>query len=177
MNGKQTIPPITVVGSILAAIPLPVLIGGAGIIALAAWWFSENKKAEKPLSGTENGNSGTKPLVPPLFSAPSDPAAPSVPPVSVREFPPELQNSARTGRLVAASPPDKQPSPAKQRRITREDLAAIFNGPRGLTRKAAVSVLNSLGFGRTAAYGALSSDGRFSTWLQYAPDGIITWKS
>jgi hypothetical protein len=44
------------------------------------------------------------------------------------------------------------------------------------TRTGAVAALKSLGFGRTAAYDALSADGRFASWLQVAPDGIITWK-
>jgi hypothetical protein len=35
--------------------------------------------------------------------------------------------------------------------------------------------LKKLGFGKTAAYAALTPNGRFSTWLQFAPDGIITW--
>jgi hypothetical protein len=35
--------------------------------------------------------------------------------------------------------------------------------------------LKNLGFGKSAAYAALTPAGRFSTWLQFAPDGIITW--
>jgi len=35
--------------------------------------------------------------------------------------------------------------------------------------------LKNIGFGKTAAYEALSPDGRFAAWLQFAPDGIITW--
>jgi hypothetical protein len=30
-------------------------------------------------------------------------------------------------------------------------------------------------FGRTAAYAALSAHGRFASWLNFAPDGLITW--
>ena len=41
-----------------------------------------------------------------------------------------------------------------------------------LTRTAAVAALKNLGFGKSAAYDALSADGRFSAWLQFAPDGI-----
>jgi hypothetical protein len=36
--------------------------------------------------------------------------------------------------------------------------------------------LKSLGFGKSAAYEALAMNGRFAPWLQFAPDGIITWK-
>jgi hypothetical protein len=55
-------------------------------------------------------------------------------------------------------------------------LATVFQrGARALTRTAAVVALKKLGFGKTAAYDALSMDGRFSAWLQFAPDGIITW--
>jgi len=76
---------------------------------------------------------------------------------------------------ATGSLPVKRPLPSNGRAITREDLAAVFNGARGLTRTAAVSALKALGFGKTAAYAALSPDGRFSAWLQCAPDGIITW--
>jgi hypothetical protein len=62
--------------------------------------------------------------------------------------------------------------------VTREDLTAIFNrGTRALTRTAAVAALKALGFGKTAAYKALSMDGRFAPLLQFAPNGIITLKS
>jgi hypothetical protein len=61
--------------------------------------------------------------------------------------------------------------------VTREDLTAIFNhGTRGLTRTAAVAALKTSGFGKTAAYKALSMDGRFAPWLQFAPEGTISWK-
>jgi hypothetical protein len=57
-----------------------------------------------------------------------------------------------------------------------QDLVAVFQrGARALTRKAAVAVLKNMGFGKSATYEALSANGRFSTWLQFAPDGIITW--
>jgi hypothetical protein len=56
-------------------------------------------------------------------------------------------------------------------------MAAIFgHGSRKLNLGSAVTELKHLGFGKTAAYAALSPDGRFSAWLHYAPDGIITWK-
>jgi hypothetical protein len=75
-------------------------------------------------------------------------------------------------------PDDPQPPFTDVRRnVTREDLSAIFNnGSRTLTRTAAVSALKQLGFGKTAAYKALSIDGRFASLLQFAPDGIITWQ-
>jgi hypothetical protein len=168
MNGKQTFAPFAAGGSALAAILPPLLIGGLAIVALA-WLFSDKKKTETPHSGAENGNTGTKPPLPSPVSAFSAPAAPPVPP----SVPPVSAASAMfpaTGSL-----PVKRPLPSNGRAITREDLAAVFNGARGLTRTAAVSALKALGFGKTAAYAALSPDGRFSAWLQCAPDGIITW--
>jgi hypothetical protein len=61
--------------------------------------------------------------------------------------------------------------------VAREDLSTIFNnGSRTLSRTAAVAALKGLGFGKTAAYKALSMDGRFASLLQFAPDGIIAWK-
>jgi hypothetical protein len=53
----------------------------------------------------------------------------------------------------------------------------LNNGGRKLDRKAAVAALKARGFGKSAAYEALAMDGRFAPWLQYAPDGIISWKS
>jgi hypothetical protein len=38
------------------------------------------------------------------------------------------------------------------------------------------TALKSLGCGKLAAYEALSADGQFSVWLQFAPDGMISWK-
>ncbi|HTR41071.1 MAG TPA: hypothetical protein VMH87_05600 [Pseudomonadales bacterium] len=75
-------------------------------------------------------------------------------------------------------PPDPQPPFTDARRpVSREDLSAVFNnGSRTLTRQAAVSGLKQLGFGKTAAYKALSIDGRYASLLQFGPDGIISWK-
>ncbi len=68
--------------------------------------------------------------------------------------------------------------PIKKKFVTREDLATVFQrGARALSRQNAVAALKNLCFGKTAAYDALSEDGRFSDWLDFAPDGIITWKS
>ena len=62
-------------------------------------------------------------------------------------------------------------------KIKIRDLMRIFSGATVMMRKSAVAALKNLGYGKTAAYDALSPDGRFSAWLQFAPDGIITWKS
>jgi hypothetical protein len=67
-----------------------------------------------------------------------------------------------------------QPAPIKKPGISRNDMAKAFR-PGALTRQAAVAELKKLGFGQTAAYAALLPDGRFSAWLHFAPDGIITW--
>jgi hypothetical protein len=101
--------------------------------------------------------SAPKPFIPPLSVAPAPvPAAIAIP------------------KIVAQAPPLP---PIKKKFVTREDIATVFyHGARPLTRPAAVAALKSLGFGKTAAYDALSPDGRFAPWLQCAPDGIITWK-
>jgi len=52
---------------------------------------------------------------------------------------------------------------------------AFHHGARKLTRTNAVAALKTLGFGKTAAYAALTPDGRFAACLQCTPDGIITW--
>jgi hypothetical protein len=56
-------------------------------------------------------------------------------------------------------------------------MATVFkHGALALTRKDAVATLRSFGFGKSMADEALSPDGRFSTYLQFAPNGMITWK-
>jgi hypothetical protein len=56
-------------------------------------------------------------------------------------------------------------------------MAIVFkHGALALTRKEAVAALKSLGFRKSMAYEALSPDGRFSTCLRFAPNGMITWK-
>jgi hypothetical protein len=75
-------------------------------------------------------------------------------------------------------PPDQQPPFTDNRpNVTPAHLTAIFNnGSRKLSRPAAVAALKSFGFGKTAAYKALSIDGRFASLLQFGPDGTIAWK-
>ena len=79
--------------------------------------------------------------------------------------------------VAAAKIQSEIPLPAQKKIILREDMAKIFNSGNGLTRKTAVAALKALGFGKTAAYEALTMDGRFSSWLEFAPDGIITWEN
>jgi hypothetical protein len=152
MNGKQ----LAVGGSEPASILPCLLISGVviGGVVVGLRLLFPDKKAETPDSGAENGNTSTNLSMPLPVSAPAapSPAALPVPTVSAPAFPPL----------------------GKDRAIMREDLAAIFKN-RGLTRMAAVSALKALGFGKTAAYNALSMDGRFAECLRFAPDGIITW--
>lgn len=165
MNARPNISPIA-----------PLLLIGLAVLAFKALFSSEAEKQpetapaaperkQSPIPPNSTGNGCIPPFSAGKISAP--PAQPSIPVVS----------AASAVLPVAGSLPVKQPLPGKGRTITREDLAVIFNGARGLTRTAAVSALKAFGFGKTAAYDALSPDGRFSAWLQCAPDGIITWKS
>lgn len=160
-------------------IPALVLIGLG--VALINWLFSgddtENKPVAapaapqcKPLQPIPPGNSSIPPcsvgkatvplpVATPVYSAPAPPKIIVPPPLIIpaTKIQPEIR------------------PPARKKVITREDMAKIFNnGTRGLTRMAAVSALKTLGFGKTAAYDALSPDGRFSAWLKCAPNGIMT---
>ena len=79
--------------------------------------------------------------------------------------------------IAATAPVPVSNSPAKAKRVRREDLAeALAYGARSMTRQEAVTALQSLGFGKTAAYKALSPDGRFAEFIEVAPDGLIEWK-
>jgi hypothetical protein len=115
-----------------------------------------------------------KPAAVPRPAAPrvavSPPAVPAVPKIAA---PVPVPAAVIVPKIVVSSPP---PSPIKKKVVSREDMATVFQrGAKTLTRTAAVTALKSLGFGKTAAYAALSPDGRFSAWLHCAPDGIITW--
>lgn len=88
------------------------------------------------------------------------------------------QNSPEIPPLSAAMPKvtvaDSQP-PVKRRLVTREDLANVFRQG-WLTRPEAVAALKRLGFSKSAAYEALSEEGRFAFLLHFAPDGLIAWR-
>ena len=77
---------------------------------------------------------------------------------------------------TASAPAPLSNSPARAKRVRREDLAeALAYGARSLTRQEAVTALQARGFGKTAAYKALSPDGRFADFLTQTPDGLIEW--
>jgi hypothetical protein len=75
------------------------------------------------------------------------------------------------------APPVSSSSPKPQsRKLMREDLAeALAYGERALTRKEAIEALEALGFRKTAAYKALSGDGKFASLMTFSPDGLIEW--
>jgi hypothetical protein len=180
--------------------PVPVLaIIGLGF-ALVNWLLSDDDTEKKPETAPADAGAESsrkvaetavfrpipaeipaKPAIVPIHSAPAPVFPPAVapmpaviPPFSVSPVP-KVSVPVPAPQKIAAQIP---PPPIKKKFVTREDLATVFHhGARGLTRTAAVAALKNLGFGKTAAYDALSPDGRFSAWLQCAPDGIITWKT
>jgi len=152
MDAKQIIP-------VIAKVAPPLLIGVAIVLAIKKLFPAEDTET-KPETAVFHPipaklaiitiPTAPKSFIPPLFVA-------SVPKIPVTQTP---------------------PLPIKKKFVTREDLANAFqHGARALTRRAAVATLKNLGFGKTAAYEALLENGRFSTWLRFAPDGIITWKN
>jgi hypothetical protein len=168
--------------------PVPVLvIIGLGV-ALVNWLFSDDdtekkpetapadviaerrrKEAETPVFRHIPAEIPAKPAIIPIHSAPAPVFPPAVAPVT------KVSAPVPAPQKIAAQIP---PPPIKKKFVTREDLATVFHqGACGLTRTAAVAALKRLGFGKSAAYDALSPDGRFSAWLQCSPDGIITWKA
>jgi hypothetical protein len=167
VNTKQTVPLIAT----LAPLALPVAIV-CGIFFALKWVLTDEDKEKKP--GAAPADTSIKPVTIPVSSAPrvvvpppTIPNAPQIPsPALVSAIAPHPKS------ITQASPPP----PIKKSGVTREDVATVFHrGARPLTRTAAVAALRSLGFGRTAAYEALSPDGRFASRLQVAPDGTITW--
>lgn len=72
--------------------------------------------------------------------------------------------------VVALNPP------SQAKRIRREDLAMVLEyGARCLTRQEAVTALQALGFRKTAAYKALSTEGRFAAMINTTEDGLVEW--
>jgi hypothetical protein len=164
MNANQTIP-------VIAKVAPPLLFGVAIYYGLK-WLFSDEDTEKKPETsplntGSENNKKFAVASVIPVLIPPISiqPVPETSTPVFVPVFIPFAKN-------VAQSPP----LTFKRNVIMREDMADAFqHGARSQTRTAAVAALSKLGFGRTAAYEALLEDGRFSAWLRFAPDGIITW--
>jgi hypothetical protein len=172
--------------------PVPVLvIIGLGF-ALVNWLLSDDdteKKSETAPANAETENRRKKAETPPKnhvfrLSPAQIPVEPDIIPIHSAPapiFPPAV---APVPKISASAPAPQNavaqttPPPIKRKIVTRQDMETIFQrGSRGLTRTAAVEALKSLGFGKTAAYSALSPDGRFSASLQFAPDGMITWKN
>jgi len=93
--------------------------------------------------------------------------------------PPTKPSSALAELNMSAAPafvPRATPS-ATSKRVTREDLAeALAYGERSFTKKEAVAALESLGFRKTAAYKALSPDGKFVDLMEITTGGLIEWK-
>jgi hypothetical protein len=195
MTPKQTVPLAITLAPAIAGAPA-IMIGGA--ICLGIAWLVKSTldsgKNPSPETDTSTAEPDTIrkqaetaafrqiPAVIPTKSVPhiSAPPARSVPRVVVQ---PVVAQPVPTGSVAVqpAAPVAKTISPAKsqpdvKKFITRADIAAIFeNGKRAMSRTAAVTALQRLGFGKSAAYAALSPGGRFSSWLSCAPDGIISW--
>jgi hypothetical protein len=164
MNTKQLVP----------------LLAKLGLFGVFVWTlgslFSDNDAEKKPKTTPANAGAENRDI-PAAVPVPSAPRA-VVPPPAV----PFVQKVSAPSPMPAAGAIPKITSqalplpPIKKKFVTRNDLATVFHhGARALTRTAVVAAFKQLGFGKTAAYDALSPGGRFSTWLQCAPDGIITW--
>lgn len=167
MNPKKTVPLAVTLAPAIAVAPA-VIICGAVVLGIAYLIKGHLK------SGAEK-QPETGPAKPEADTNASRKLAESA---AVREIPVKLSPSVPAKpvpvTLGAMSPVPAQP--AAKKIISRADLAAIFeNGKRSMSRNDAVAVLKRLGFGKTAAYSATTPDGRFSAWLIFAPDGIISW--
>jgi len=197
MNPKQTIPLAVTLAPVIAAAPGLLVVGG--LVALAVWIFSDDEK-ENPDNLAAEAENTRKQAENPVFRT-----IPAEIPRKEAEFPDKSAIVVRTAPRVVVPPSvvpavpiipaavpllvpaavaqpkiEKQTPLAsvKKKFVTKAELAIIFgNGTRALSRTAAVAALKRLGFGKTAAYAALSPDGRFNAWLHRAPDGIITWKN
>ena len=187
MNPKQTAPLLaTLAPALVTAAPI-LLIGGAVFLVLHCL-LSGDAKEKKPETVPADAEAERRrkvaetaafrpipPEIPVKPAAVPVPAAPRpvIPPPAIKINSPAPVPAAIATPKIAAQVP---PPPIKKKFVTREDIAAIFHhGSRPLTRNGAVAALKGLGFGKSAAYDALAVGGRFADWLQFAPDGKITW--
>jgi len=160
MNEKRKIPLIEIILAILVIGGLIFLVVKSLISAKAT---KKKPEIEPTDTGTENNQKATD------ISVVSEPI--SVPPEPESHFPTILTDVIPHTADVA-----QFPARHKRKRITRENMATVFrHGSRTLTLTTAVAELKRLGFGKSAAYEALSADGQFSAWLEFSPDGVITW--
>jgi hypothetical protein len=166
MNTKQA---VAVIG--ILAPPLLICIG---IYCGLKWLFSDETKPE-PVPANAGGQGVATPNTAPASGSTAHVvAALAAAYPSAAAATPKLSTPVPIPAVATDIP--QQVQPLKGATITRVEMARIFNrGARALTRTAAVAALTSLGFGKTAAYEALSPDGRFASWLQCAPNGTITW--
>jgi hypothetical protein len=190
MNPKQAAPLLAALPA-LAVIAPPIIIGGligCGILLLLKALSDEEKQPEA--ASVEASTEARKPAetaafrqIPAEIPAKSAPVpAASIPRPAVR---PSIVPPMRPASVPAPAPAIPRPAivpqvqiapPIPKRTVSRKDMADIFQqGGRMLTRTKAVAALKQLGFGKTAAYSALSMDGRFAAWMEFAPDGIIIW--
>lgn len=78
--------------------------------------------------------------------------------------------------IATVAPSSAVTSRSPSRRVTREDLAeALEYGTRSMLLGEAVAALQALGFGKTAAYKALSVEGKFCELLEHTQDGLVEW--
>lgn len=184
MNSKQTL-------TLLANAAPPLLIG-VGIFYAVKWLFAGEEEKDKPDKTAVNPVSAQRPSPIPPDSAWNSVANREIPAISGGKNPspspaPVSINTVKTAPQISVPtqftfPAEKAapeiPIRATRKIISRQDMANIFHRhTTGLTRKSAVAALTAMGFGKTAAYEAMAINGRFTSWLQFAPDGIITWKS
>jgi hypothetical protein len=151
MNPNQTV-------SLIARVAPPLLLAVLAGLAIKSLFSDEEKKSETaPASGIPKN----VPVTPPTF-------VPTAPKITVPAPIPDVPISEN---LLQSQPLHKR------RIVLREDLAQIFqHDARSLYRINAVAKLQKLGFGKTAAYEALSPDGKFASWLKIALNGIISWQ-
>jgi hypothetical protein len=201
MNAKQTTPIAAALAPLAVVAPELVVIAAAGCaVYFGLKWLLSDDKDKMPETAS-NPSVSERPAIRPLISTGNTVQNRDIPPISagkpsvtlapfvsvsvvpVNSAPAMPKNSTPVPKIPIPPPPavpavkiqPEIPLPPQKKFITREDMAKIFNGRHGMTRKSAVAALKALGFGKTAAYQALEINGRFSAWLQFASDGIITW--
>lgn len=177
MNAKQTVPLLVTLAPLAAVAPpliIGCLIGGTILLVLKSLLSPKEAKPEAAsVAASTESRKIAETMVFRQIPAKTPGNLASVPVVSVPRVvvpPPAVLSVPRMSAPVPAPP-----SPSKRRTVGRQDMATVFNGGRTLDRTTAVAALKRLGFGKTAAYSALSQVGRFAPWLQCASDGAIMW--
>jgi hypothetical protein len=170
MKPQNTIPLLTTVAPAALAVPPIAVLAALGV---GLYWLLSSDEQKPKTQASEAAKPSPSPTPHPVIPQPKP--APVIMPIE--NAAPVLSSPVPVPARPAPVPSTVPVFSASARRVTREDLAeALAYGERAFTRKEAVAAIEALGFRKTAAYKALSADGKFGSLIEFTPDGLMAWR-